>query len=265
MKSKLSSSQIQEYLEVLNVSLNDSPDLATLNTLTYAHQTTIPFSSADIYHCKSVPSLEVDDVFNKAITKRRGGYCFEMNLIFKELLLALGYDARPAFCRINRLNWIRLPITHQGTIVTIDDMRYYVDIGFGGPVAAGALALNEGVEQVVHGETYRMQPLDECWWTLERLSSQFIEGEAESPWTVVLELCLAKAEDQDFQPLSLFCAQPGARFHESTVLNLRTSTGNYAMENLMLTIRENGKKQIIELPDEAAQAAAIEKYFGFKR
>lgn len=268
MQSKLDPSQIETYLKTLNVSPNATPDVETLSSLVYAHQTTIPFSSAGTYHCEAAPNLEPGVVFDKVIAEKRGGYCFEMNLIFKELLLGLGYDSYPVLCRVCIPgNTIRLPLTHEGIITTVDGMRYYTDVGFGGPVAAGALALDDGVEQTIQGETYRMRTIDECWWALERLSSQVIEGlteGAEDPWVTVIELCTARAEDQDFSPLSAFCAQPGARFHESIVLNLRTPSGNYAFDGEALTIRENGEKHVIQLADEAARNAAIEEYFGIK-
>ena len=268
MQSRLTLKQIHDYLHTLQIPPNETPDLTTLNALVYAHQTSIPFSSVDVYHCQSAPSLEIDDVFNKVVTKKRGGYCFEMNLIFKELLLALGYDSYPIFCRINRPNCGRLSITHQGTLTTIDGMRYYTDIGFGGPVAAGALALDNKVEQTIQDETYRMCVIDESWWALERLGSQLTEKPTtagDDTWIKVLELCTAKVENQDFLPLSAFCSQPGARFYETTILNLRTASGNYAMDDFTLTIRESGNKRVIDLSDEAAQSDAIEQYFGFKR
>ena len=44
------------------------------------HITSIPFENIDVYNKKTI-SVKPEDVFNKLVTQKRGGYCFEMNCL----------------------------------------------------------------------------------------------------------------------------------------------------------------------------------------
>lgn len=260
----LSDEQVHAYLKRLNISAPLQPDVETLHRLVYAHQCTIPFETVDMHKCETPPSLELNDVFEKMVTRKRGGYCFEMNLLFEKLLNALGYEAYAVFGRIILAYAERRPITHRGIVVVIDDKRYYVDVGFGGPVAAGALLLDESETQIINGETYRMRQVDDTWWAIDRFG---LNPETKDPADVtlkytVMEFPITRVEDRDFNAINLFCSQPGARFRETIVCNLRTETGNYGIDLGILTVRENGKKETTELTEETLPAA-VEKYFGF--
>ena len=56
-----------------------------------AHAMTIPFENLDPYFRRPV-SLDPDALFDKLVTRRRGGYCFEMNGLFCLATRALGFD-----------------------------------------------------------------------------------------------------------------------------------------------------------------------------
>ena len=45
-------------------------------------------------------SLEVEDLERKLVTERRGGYCFEQNLLLKAALEALGAEVEMFLARV---------------------------------------------------------------------------------------------------------------------------------------------------------------------
>ena len=68
------------------IGLTGRPALAEMHR---AHTTSIPFENLDPR--RGVPvSLALDDLQRKLVGERRGGYCFEHNLLFKGALEALG-------------------------------------------------------------------------------------------------------------------------------------------------------------------------------
>ena len=91
--------QIQDYME--RIHFHGEADLTkeTLDKLIYAHQTAIPFENLDVYEYHKSISLKPEDLFQKMVTDRRGGYCFEMNGLFGYMLQSMGFDARPCLCR----------------------------------------------------------------------------------------------------------------------------------------------------------------------
>ena len=125
-----------------------SPDRANLDRIIYAHLTHVPFENLDEYYDKSCPELETEKLFDKIVMRNRGGYCFELNAALYSLLCALGYEAYPVACRIQwGMDHLR-PLSHRATIVVIDGVKHYCDVGFGGPSAKCSVPFNETVEDV---------------------------------------------------------------------------------------------------------------------
>lgn len=83
---------VNAYLERLNISKGDVCDEAYLDALVTAHQCEIPFENMDVMKKRTI-SLAVEDLFDKIIRRKRGGYCFELNSLFCHLLKALGFEA----------------------------------------------------------------------------------------------------------------------------------------------------------------------------
>ncbi len=63
---------------------------ADLAALQAAHLATVPFEDYDI-HLGVALSLDLDDLFDKVVRRRRGGFCYELNGLFGQLLRELGY------------------------------------------------------------------------------------------------------------------------------------------------------------------------------
>jgi N-hydroxyarylamine O-acetyltransferase len=67
-----------------------TPTLKTLNQLIFAHSHSIPYETLDIMLGRP-PKLDVPTLQQKMIASRRGGYCFEQNMLFRAGLRSLGY------------------------------------------------------------------------------------------------------------------------------------------------------------------------------
>ena len=113
-----------------------------LDRLTVAQLQHIPFDDLDVWGRGDCPSLAVEDLFNKIILQGRGGYCYELNSLFKAFLLSLGFDAYTVICHLmgNR-DYVGLP-SHCAVVVRLGDMQYFIDVGFGGKVPNGAVAFD---------------------------------------------------------------------------------------------------------------------------
>ena len=95
------------------------------------------------------------DIYEKIVVRKRGGYCFELNKLFYELLKSLGFRAIPVAVRIL---WNREeipPVLHRATLVTLEDGIYYCDVGYGGPGPKKPIRLEDGIHRERNGE-YRV-------------------------------------------------------------------------------------------------------------
>ena len=97
-----------------------------------AHVTSIPFENLDPR--RGIPvSLEPEDLERKLVHERRGGYCFEQNLLLKSALEALGaeVDMLLARVRVGGAPAIRRPRTHLVLRVRAEGGDWHADAGFG--------------------------------------------------------------------------------------------------------------------------------------
>jgi arylamine N-acetyltransferase len=124
---------VRRYLAVLGVE-PAPPDLPFLRRLVRAHIQNIQFENASSILRRaaspsgSVPPLDRDAMLDRWETRRGGGVCFELADMCGMLLRALGYAAD------NVLGLITFPGSHQAVLVTLDDVRYLVDVGNGAPL-----------------------------------------------------------------------------------------------------------------------------------
>jgi N-hydroxyarylamine O-acetyltransferase len=119
--------QLDSYLERVGVS--GRPDLAQLHR---AHVAAIPFENLDPH--RGVPvSLEPRALQRKLVTQRRGGYCFEHNLLLASALRALGseVDLLLGRVRLGRPVGRLSPRTHLVLRVRDGSGTWLADAGFG--------------------------------------------------------------------------------------------------------------------------------------
>ena len=262
-----SDAQVQAYLERLGFEGEPRVDAETLSELVLRHQSSIPFETVSMHRSGEVPSLDTEDIYEKLIEKRLGGYCFELNKGFQELLAALGFDVRPVLCRAVRGRDTKMPINHRGMVVRIGDDLYSADVGFGGPMPAGALKLEDGLEQTIQGEVYIPHRVDDSWWNIDRITqskADLYDDNLPERRQTELALCTAEVDEIDFDALNLFCAQPGTLFHDHEVVNLRAPGGYYGFKDNVLTKRIDGQKEIVELEDLAGANKVLAEVFGME-
>jgi N-hydroxyarylamine O-acetyltransferase len=110
------------------VGLSGRPSVAEVHR---AHITSIPFENLDPQ--RGVPvSLALDGLQQKLVDERRGGYCFEMNLLLKAALESLGsrVDLMLARVRSGTDPGVLRPRTHLVLRVR-DGADWHADVGFG--------------------------------------------------------------------------------------------------------------------------------------
>lgn len=263
----LSDSQVQAYLDRLGFEGEPRVDAETLSELVLRHQSSIPFETVTLHRSQMAPSLDAGDIYEKLIEKQLGGYCFELNKSFEGLLKALGFDVRPVLSRAVRGRDSRMPINHRGVLVQLPDGVYSADVGFGGPMPAGALKLEDGLKQTINGEVYIPRKTSDGWWSIDRITqakTDLYDDNLPERQQTELELCTVEVEDIDFDALNHFCAMPGTLFSEHEIVNLRVPGGYCALMDDKLTKRINGQKEVVELKDLDETNKVLAEVFGME-
>lgn len=119
------------YLERIGFADNDpTPSVDILKNLQRAHLLAVPFENLDIHWSRPI-TLDVEKFYDKIVRDRRGGFCYELNGLFNELLRLIGFQTRLVSARVFSGNGHGPEFDHAAIIVTIDGADYLTDVGFG--------------------------------------------------------------------------------------------------------------------------------------
>lgn len=150
---------LDAYLARIGCAAPARPDLAALKVLHRAHVAAIPFENLDIQMGLPI-ELDPDALQASLVRRRRGGYCFQQNGLFRYALMELGFSPRgcDGRVRLDAGTTIR-PRTHMVLLVPVEGRLFLADVGFGAnglvePVELGAAPVTQD------GWRYRTKPED---------------------------------------------------------------------------------------------------------
>lgn len=129
----------------------------TLRELHALHPQAIPFENLDPLLKRPV-KLDPASLQAKLVDGGRGGYCFEHNSLFANVLRQLGFKVQEATARVR---WsvpagVRTPRVHCLLFVEAEGEEYLADVGFGGNVLTAPLKLDARGEQKTPHEDFRL-------------------------------------------------------------------------------------------------------------
>jgi N-hydroxyarylamine O-acetyltransferase len=123
---------VERYLDRIGYRGSLEPTRETLFALQRAHLLAVPFEALDCY--AGVPiRLDPAALFDKVVARGRGGFCYELNGLFAELLVALGFRVRRLAARpftSEGADGLAPPFAHLALLVEVD-RRWLTDVGFG--------------------------------------------------------------------------------------------------------------------------------------
>lgn len=105
-------------------------DGETLIRLHKSHVYQVPFENLDIHYGRLF-NLAIDSVYKKVVEDCRGGFCYELNLVFSCVLNALGFSSRVISSRIFTDTGVLGPEFDHMSVYVKTDSEYLVDVGFG--------------------------------------------------------------------------------------------------------------------------------------
>jgi N-hydroxyarylamine O-acetyltransferase len=178
------------YLQRLGFEAPPEPTLDTLRLLQLRHTGVFPFENLATISGEPV-LIDLPSIEEKILVGGRGGYCYELNNLFFALLLELGFDARAISGRVvmNQPEGSWTARTHRLSLVTIDDVRYISDVGFGGMVPTAPLLLDTEAEQATPHEPYRIEKQPDGYMLLANVAGE---------WRSMYLFDLQRQEDIDY-------------------------------------------------------------------
>jgi len=117
----------------------------SLRRLHRAHLLSVPFENLDI-HWKRRIVLDTTEFYKKIVDDERGGFCYELNGLFNELLAAIGFKTRLISARVFNGTTYGPEFDHAAIVVDGDGEEFLADVGFGA-FTAEPLRFELGTEQ----------------------------------------------------------------------------------------------------------------------
>ncbi len=158
-----------DYLQRIGLHCWPSATLDGVASLVLRHVQAIPFENLDPLLRKPV-SLALPDLHRKLVADRRGGYCYEHNLLFGAALRELGFTVTDLAASVlwSHPEDAITPRTHMLLQVRIDGQPHIIDVGFGAMTLTGVLRLEPGVQATPHGD-FRLVPGEAGNWRMQAM------------------------------------------------------------------------------------------------
>ena len=248
--------KIAAYLARIGFDTAPGLDFNTLCALQRKHLETIPYENLDIL--QGIPlSLDVDDLFEKIILRRRGGYCFELNALFAWLLRNLGFEVTDYFARF-LLNEPEIPMRRHHVLgVSFGGECYLCDVGVGLVIPRVPIPLKAGALSRQNGEEYKLDKEDFLGYVLyER------KGEG---WRQLYAFTKELQLPVDFVATSFYCENfPGSIFKNVKMVHIFTADGRKSMTDGELRVFSPGGVEVVPIGTADEEARILKQHFGIE-
>jgi N-hydroxyarylamine O-acetyltransferase len=91
----------ESYLARIGYVGSTKPSDTSLAQLHQSHMYKVPFENLDIQYGKAL-SLTLPDLVEKVVKNKRGGFCYEVNYLFANLLQAIGFQVSILSAKVYR-------------------------------------------------------------------------------------------------------------------------------------------------------------------
>lgn len=259
--------QLSNYLERIGCKALPAADPDGLNQLQLAHRMAIPFENFDVMLGRRI-AIDSDTVFDKLVCRERGGYCFEQNRLFSDMLSELGMPNRPLLARVmlGSTEGILPARSHVCLLVNLGGEHWIADAGFGGSYVP-PLPLKDGAQcSTGDGAMHRLRHVGVLGalvgeWVLERRGAhESTDGRAQShlDWQKQYVFDLAEVAPADLEQGSHWAATvPGGRFSTVHVASRALADGFITLSDTDLKIYQHGQAEMRALPDRDAYLRAL--------
>ena len=240
-----------EYLARIGYEGPLAPSLATLRALQEAHLLHVPFENLDIWAGKRI---ELADSYDKIVRAGRGGFCYELNGLFAELLRGLGFAVQLVSARVfDPRHGFGPEFDHLALVVAFREARYLADVGFG-EFTRAPLKLEVGPEQLDPHGRFVILRHDETHLVVNKLTDsgavpQYIFTETERRLSDFLPMCRYHQ------------TSPASHFTQGRICSVLTPTGRVTISNNRLLVREGAEVTETLLGTEEAFCEALRQYF----
>jgi len=213
---------IKRYLKDIGVEKKPT-NISDINNLIRNHLRSLYFCNIPVLLGQEI-SLELEEIVQKMIVQKKGGYCFEHNKLLYEALKYFGFEVEAPFARVLNNQKIDVAKTHRFTILNFRGEKYIIDAGFSFMSPNSAIKFGDTPTKTIFGRDYIIKELDTNNFELAMLR--------ENGLYTLYSFDLKKYNEQDFEMGHFYSSKhKDANFVNNLVLSKITDSKIYSLKN----------------------------------
>ena len=228
---------VNEYIRRINYKGDLIPVFNVLKELQKSHLLAVPFENLDIHYDNHI-ELDIDSLYHKIVSRKRGGFCYELNGLFYVLLSAIGFDCSIISARVynNEKDEFGQEFDHLAIIVKLDQSTYLTDVGFG-EFAFHPLLLEMDFIQADPRGDFVIEEIEPGGFVVSKLT-----GDMKSPQYL---FTMQKRALQQFTAMCKYQqTSPDSHFREKKLISRPTENGRITLSGNSLKITEDGEIKV---------------------
>ena len=235
----MTATAISAYLQRIKFKTDLKTDLSTLRSLQRHHLLNVPFENLDIHLHKPI-TLDTAKFYNKIVNQNRGGFCYELNSLFNELLSALGFMTTLVSARaFNASGKYGNEFDHLALIVELKKEKFLADVGFG-EFSFTPLKVKRDIPQKDKRGIFKIEDFDEHYLVVRKEMDK-------DNWNNEYLFSLTPRVINDFTGMCNYHqTSPGSHFTQKMLCSIPTRGGRITLTNETLKITT--KKGVTETP-----------------
>jgi N-hydroxyarylamine O-acetyltransferase len=243
---------VEAYLRRIEYDGPRQPSATTLRDLHRQHLFTVPFENLDIPLGTRI-ILDLDSFYEKIVLGRRGGFCYELNGLFGQLLAALGFRVQMLSARVrHEAGGFGPEFDHMLLKVELEE-PWLVDVGFGDSFVDPIIFKSGGADQV-DGHRYTVSRARDEWELLRE------DADGSAPLYAFRDV---PHELSEYEGMCTFHqSSPESHFTRNWICSRATPDGRVTISNMRLIVTGENKRKETQLQSEATLRRSLRELMG---
>lgn len=241
------------YLKRINYTGALTPTLPVLIELQNHHLLAIPFENLDIHYGKKIV-LDLGEIYLKVVEGKRGGFCYELNGLFYELLKYIGFQVKRISARVySEEKGFGQEFDHLAIVVTLDGSDYLADVGFG-EFSLSPLRIVLDEEQIDKRGKFKITQHDEQYLCVNK--------EKDGVWGPEYIFTLRERNLDEYKGMCRYQqTSPDSHFTQNRICSIATENGRISISNDKVKIMDKGSSRTVPITSEQEFKDMLLKYF----
>ncbi len=245
---------VERCLKRIGYSGPTEPTLDTLRALQNAFLLKVPFENLDIHLGRQI-RLSSESIYKKIVSRKRGGFCYECNILFFDLLSGLGFQVEYLSARMVKGSTIGPEYDHMVLLVHLEH-DYLADVG-NGQSCREPLRIDGANRATSEGYAYRAGTQGKDYALYYQQSNE--------AWTPRFLFTLTPRNRAEFSDMCHYHqTSPDSVFTRQRLVTIATLEGRVTLTDMRVSATKGSEKQEKVVTSEDEYYEILKQKFGIE-